>query len=123
VIPKHISEFLRSAVKSTWALDVLRLLKKSPDRAWSVPALIAELRGSTKMVEDILAGFHRWGLAAEDDDGYWRYVSDNALDATIADLMAFYAERPVAVIAEIALSPNEKLYTFIDAFRVTKDKD
>jgi hypothetical protein len=120
VIPKPISDFLRTAIPSTWALDALRLLKNAPDRAWTPAALSAELRGSIRMVQEILPGLQRWGLVSE-ESGRWRYLPENALDVTVTELMQLYAERPVAVIAEIALSPNEKLYTFIDAFRVKKD--
>lgn len=120
MIPAHISEFLRNAIPSTWALDVLRLLKKSPNRIWTPAGLNAELRGSVPMIEEILAGFRRWGLVI-DEAGGCRYASENALDATVEELVRLYAERPVAVIAEIARSPHEKLQTFIDAFRVKKD--
>lgn len=120
MIPQHISDFLRSAIPSTWALDALRLLKCATDRTWTPAALSAELRGSITMVQEILPGLRRWGLVTE-EAGRWRYVPGNALDGTVAALMQLYAERPVAFIAEIALSPNEKLHTFIDAFRVKKD--
>ncbi len=120
MIPNHIADFLRTGIPSTWALDALRLLKSAPDRSWTPAMLSAELRGTLKMVEEILPGLKRWSLVSE-HDGSWRYAADNALDGTVAELMQIYAERPVTVIAEIALSPNEKLHTFIDAFRVKKD--
>ncbi len=121
MIPKHVSEFLRAAIPSTWALDTLRLLKKSPHRVWTSAALNAELRGSLPMIEDILAGFRRWGLVL-DAEGGCRYATENSLDATVDELVRLYAERPVSVIAEIARSPHEKLQTFVDAFRVKKDE-
>jgi len=121
VIPQHISDFLRNAIKSTWALDVLRLLKNSENRAWSAASLNAELRGALPMVTDILHEFQRWGLVVEDPQGIYRYAVTNTLDATVAELLAIYAERPVMVIREIALSPNEKLQSFVDAFRMKKD--
>jgi hypothetical protein len=121
VIPQHISEFLRNAVKSTWALDVLRLLKNDPERTWTAHALTAELRGAMPMVTEILKDFQRWGLVIEDQPGVFRYPLNNALDATVSELLAIYSERPVMVIREIALSPNEKLQSFVDAFRMKKD--
>jgi hypothetical protein len=121
VIPKHISEFLRTAIRSTWALDSLRLIKLAPARTWTSAALTAELRGSVPMVEGILAGFARWGLVLEDPPGFYRYAANAELDATVSELLRLYAERPVAVIGEIALSPNDKIQTFVDAFRMKKD--
>lgn len=121
MIPAHIAEFLRTAIPSTWALDILRLLKKSPTRVWTSAALNAELRGSLPLIEDVLGGFRRWGLIV-DAEGGCRYAAESPLDKTVDELLHLYAERPVAVIAEIAQSPHEKLRSFVDAFRVKKDE-
>jgi hypothetical protein len=36
-------------------------------------------------------------------------------------LARLYAERPLAVIREIMSAPNDKLHSFVDAFRLKKD--
>jgi hypothetical protein len=126
VIPPHISEFLQVFIKSVWALDLLRLIKSTPTRAWTIPDLTAELRGSVPLVEGILDGFTRAGLAVEDPPGHYRYAASVALDHLIAELLVLYSQRPVAVISVIAqLSPERtstaKIQSFVDAFRLKKD--
>ncbi len=128
MIPQHIADFLRIAIKSTWALDLLRLLKNTPERAWSAAELTAELRGSMAMVENILAQFGRWGLAAEVSSARFRYTAVSGLDATVEETLRLYTERPVAVIELIAQTPTEmttaeKLQSFVDAFRLKKDRE
>jgi hypothetical protein len=62
----------------------------------------------------------------EDPPGRYRYAVRTELDAIVNELLAIYAERPVAVIREIALSgtekvQNERIQSFVDAFRLKKD--
>jgi hypothetical protein len=126
VIPPHISEFLQVFIKSVWALDLLRLIKNAPERAWTVPHLTTELRGSEPMVESILEGFLRVGLAVEDPAAHYRYAASPAFDGLIAELLVLYSQRPVAVINEIAQSSPEraspdKIQSFVDAFRLKKE--
>jgi hypothetical protein len=121
VIPEHISEFLRSTVKTVWALDLLRLLKGTQHRSWTVLALTAELRGSIPMVESNLEIFKSWGLVMEDSQGLYRYASNEMLDAVVVELLQIYRERPMAIIQKIAEAPNDKLKTFVDAFRIKRE--
>jgi hypothetical protein len=126
VIPPHISEFLQVFIKSVWALDLLRLIKNAPARAWTVADLTTELRGSVPMVESILEGFLRAGLAVEDPASHYRYAASPALDGLIAELLVLYSQRPVTVIGEIAQLSTErtstdKIQSFVDAFRLKKD--
>lgn len=121
MIPQHISEFLRAAIKSTWALDLLRLIQTTPKISWTVADLTRELRGSVPMVEGILAGFQPLGLVIEDPPGRYRYAANADLDALVVELLRIYHERPVAVIGELAMSPNDKIQSFVDAFRLKKD--
>ena len=42
---------LRSSIRSVWALELLLLLRRHPDRDWSNGDLVRELRGSDVMVQ------------------------------------------------------------------------
>jgi len=130
LLPQHICEFLHTAIKSTWALDLLRLLKNANTRTWTIAELSAELRGTPHMVETILESFSRWGLVAEDPPRHYRYAINSALDPIVGELMIHYSQRPVAVISEIAqalIAPTpedntkDKIQSFVDAFRLKRD--
>lgn len=121
MIPAHISDFLRSTIRTTWALDLLRLLKSEDERSWTVRELTAELRGSDLMVSRNLEVFKKWGLVSEDSADRYRYVANEVLDPIVIELLAIYRERPLAIFQEIAKSPNDKLFSFVDAFRLKKD--
>ena len=122
MIPERIRVFLRATIKSVWALDLLVLLKSAPGREWTVGALNDSLRASTSLVEEILDGFARRGLVAADGKGLYRYAPATAeMEAIAGDLVRLYAERPLAVIKEVVSAPNEKIHSFVDAFRLKKD--
>lgn len=121
MIPEHLAAFLRTTVKSVWALDLLVLVKSAPNQRWTVTTLNDRLRASTSLVEEILATFTRQGLVVLDAEGTYRYHASGETDALASELTRLYAERPLAVIKEIVSAPNEKIHSFVDAFRLKKD--
>lgn len=122
MIPEKISAFLRATIKSVWALDLLVLMKSAPGRGWTVGTLNDRLRASTSLVEEILVGFIRQELVAAEADGTYRYAPANPeIEGLASELTRLYAERPLAVIKEIVSAPNEKIHSFVDAFRLKKD--
>jgi len=122
MIPEHLSAFLRANIRSVWALDLLVLIKTSPDRSFTVAALNDLLRASPSLVEEILATFNRQGLVTTEPGGGYRYApAGSEIDATVSELTRLYGERPMAVIKEILSAPNEKIHSFVDAFRLKKD--
>lgn len=122
MIPAHIRAFLRATIKSVWALDVLVAMQSAPGKAWTVAALNERLRASASLVEDILAAFSRAGLVVRENDGRYRYSpASPALEALTSELAKLYAERPMTIIKEIVTAPNEKIRSFVDAFRLKKD--
>ncbi len=121
MIPEHIASFLRTAIKSVWALDLLILMKSAARQGWTVASLNDRLRASTSLVEEILVTFTRQGLVVSEADGTYRYQANGEIDALASELARLYAERPLAVIKEIVSAPNEKIHSFVDAFRLKKD--
>lgn len=122
MIPDHLSAFVRTTIKSVWALDLLVLLRNTPAQSWTVVALNDRLRASTSLVDEILSSFTRQGLVVTEPGGTYRYAPANAeIEAMAAELTRLYGERPVSVIKGIMSAPNDKLRSFVDAFRLKKD--
>lgn len=121
MIPEKVQAFLRTHIKSAWALELLILLQSDPHRVWTAEQLTAELRSNPALVADILLSFKRAGLVAEDSADRFRYAPATAdLADTVNELHAVYSERPLTLVREIISSPNEKIRSFIDAFRLKK---
>ena len=114
---QDLAAFVREHVRSVWALELLLVLKRDPERCWPPADLVRELRASTGLVQDNLHRFERGGLAVRDDGGCWRYRPAAAILARLCDrLEAAYRERPVAIINLIS-APRDPLQSLADAFR------
>lgn len=113
--------FIREQLRSVWALELLLLMRRRADHAWSPQELVTELRASQTLVTDNLTVFERAGLIRADDGRYAFAPVSPVLAALCDQLAAAYAERPVTVINAI-VSPPDKLQGLADAFRIRGDK-
>ena len=117
-----LAAFVREHMRSVWAVELLLLLRRDPERCWPPGDLVAELRASTNLVNDNLEAFERGGLAVCDDAGFWRYApAAAALDYLAARLEQAYRERPVAIINLIS-RPPDPIQGLADAFKWRGDK-
>jgi hypothetical protein len=120
VTDPDLPAFIRSSIRSVWALEVLLLLKRQPDRAWTPEDLVRELRASTTVVADALAAFSVAGLVRAEEGAYAYGPASPVLGRLCEALDRTYRERPVAVINAIA-SPRDRMQSFADAFRLKDD--
>src|SRR5689334_14163831 len=116
---EEILRFVSANVKSIWALELLLMMRRQRARLWRTEELVSELRASTVVVREALAGLGAGGLVTGDDTGRFCYrpISDQ-LDAIVESTQGLYASKPLAIINAIAAAPNEKLRIFADAFRL-----
>lgn len=118
----ELAGFVREHVRSVWALELLLLLKRDPERCWPPAELVRELRASTNLVNDNLARFERGGLVIRDDTECFRYAPASPVLAGLSErLEAAYRERPVAIINLIA-APPDPVQGLADAFKFRGDK-
>ena len=109
--------FLRTCVRSVWALELLLLIKRQP-KTWSVVLLTQELRANTSLVQGVLATFETAGLVVQaGPDAYVFQPASETLRACCDQLEQAYRERPVATVNLIVASAAGSLQSFADAFR------
>lgn len=118
----ELAGFVREHMRSVWAVELLMILRRDPERCWQPEELVAELRASHNLVRDILPRFQRSGLAVEDDVGCWRFAPAGSVLADLAGrLEAAYRERPVSIINLIA-TPPDPIQGLADAFKWRGEK-
>ncbi|RAK56944.1 hypothetical protein [Phenylobacterium deserti] len=111
---------MREHIRSVWALELLLLLRRDPDRCWAPADLVRELRASQMLVSDNLQRLEAAGVVIPDDDGCFRYAPANpVLDDLCTRLEAAYRERPVAVVNMIAKPTS--VQSLADAFKFRGD--
>lgn len=118
VTDEEIFAFVRTSVRSVWALELLLLLRRDPARSWHPDDLVRELRSSPAIVHEELAALCAAGLCGHAEGRYRYQPATAAQDALAAALQDTYAARPMAVVKAIMSAPNEKLRIFSDAFKL-----
>lgn len=113
-----VLDFVRKAIGSVWALELLLLLHRSPDQAWQDADLITPLRATARVVAESLATLRGNELVTVDEDGRYRYRPASATLAQAVDALAeLYGRKPMAVTNAVLSGRNDKIRTFADAFR------
>lgn len=121
MLDDDLLSFVRASIKSTWALELLLLLRKHAPRALAADEMVRTLRATPSLVAGCLNQLQSAGLTALDAEATWRYAPNApALDEIAGRLERAYAERPVAVINAIVAAPDDRLQSFADAFKFPK---
>lgn len=118
-----IVNFVQTQLGSLWALELMLKMAAAPDRDWTVPALVQELRASERAIAANLERFQRSQLIREGTPGTWRWQPVDTMHDVCRQLIAAYGITPFAVIQAIAEAPEQRLRQFADAFRLRKDNE
>lgn len=114
-------EFVRTCVRSVWALELLFFLRSRTEQGWTIERLVSEQRSSERAVHDALDGFVRAGLVRQIDSTFIYQPATADLESLVGRLADTYAERPTAVVRMIVAAPEDRLQAFLDAFRLKRE--
>jgi hypothetical protein len=124
VISDDLLSFIRASIRSTWALELLLLMRKQAPRAAMPEELVLALRATPSLVSTCLDQLQTAGLVVREENGAWRYApAAPTLDQLTGELESTYAEKPVTIINAIMGMPTDRLKSFADAFRFPKKDD
>lgn len=116
-------EMVESCFDSVWSLELLLLLHAQPDRRWTTPEMVAELRSSELVVSQSVRGLLSAGLLVEESEGIVRYSTISGdLDLFVIKLDHEYRARPTRIRRLIVGRPNAKLSSFSNAFNLRKSQ-
>jgi hypothetical protein len=117
--------FLRAAVPSVDAAELLLLLGRERERWWSAAEASAELlpaaAPSDADVARYLALFQAGGLIAVGPDKRVQYrPAHSVIEAHVTTLAQAYRERPVTLIRVIYALRDSTIQSFADAFKLRR---
>ena len=121
LMEEDVLEFLRSAIKTIWSLELLLLMRRTRERAWTRDELERELRGSAKLVAETLTALEQTGLLRDGGPTYQYSPASAELERLVDGLATAYANSPLQVIKAILEAPSDKLRDFANAFRLKRD--
>ena len=123
MLDPDLLHFVRTAVRSIWALEVLLLLRRKAPVALTADEIVLALRASPTLVGRILDQLVDQGLVQRHASGAFRFECASPDLAKLCEALDLAAQdRPIALRDAIASSPNEKLRNFSDAFRLNPGK-
>jgi hypothetical protein len=121
VTEEAVLSFVRSSIRSAWALELLLLLRRDPQRVWMIDDLVRELRGSVALVTENLNSLSAVGLVAPTEGEGHAYRAETAeVDKLVTALVELYAQKPITVLQTIFTTPSDKIQSFSDAFLLKK---
>lgn len=114
---EQVLSFAAGSIRSIWALELLLILRKGRDRAWSTEELIRESRSSLTAVGEGLNLLKRAGMIAPCGELHQYAPADHELEELAGEIETLYSVRPTTVIKAILTAPQDKLRIFSDAFK------
>ena len=125
-IPEPVCRFIGAQINSLEQLEVLLLLRRLPEQAWTVEEVSRQLGSSLMSIASRIDDLAAAGLISrrEGDAGpTYRYEPDDPRVLALVDGVAdAYKVRRLAVIDLIYGKPGRDIRSFSDAFKITRKK-
>ena len=122
-IQGELRTFVAEKIHSVAQLETLLLLLGEPQKSWTAAEASRALYISPEMAAGLLAELAARGLVSASSEGAYRYgPTAEQMDRCVRQLAELYASRRVSIISLIHSSPVDKLRSFADAFRISRDE-
>jgi hypothetical protein len=116
-----VRAFIVRHLSSGAQLEVLLLLHRHRDRAWSAAAVGRELRIDPEQAGWVLSRLAADGLLGGDEAGYRFEPRLRRKTSAVDNLAALYPTYRVAIISLIFSKPSGPMQDFSDAFRLREE--
>ena len=122
-LPTSVQQFLSKYIRSLEQLEVLLLVRNSPNRAWTSAEVYEVVRSSRASVEERLESFVQLGFLAKEEGSpaTFRYAPTDNVAAAVDETAGAYQKWRVRVIEAIFTPAEDPAQRFADAFKVRKD--
>lgn len=120
VLSPEVQELIARHLDSLESVEILLLLRRSPQTYWGAPAIAEQLGIAPDITRAKLDTLRGSGMiAVGEQTGAFRYApSDDRTKTAVDDLAAAYANRRVSVVNTIYSANLERLRAFSNSFRV-----
>lgn len=117
-----VRNFITSAFRSVWALDLVQILHSEPERGFTRSELVEILRASDLVVRQSVASLLAAGLVIVDESGLvWLHAASPETKTMLAGSIQLYRRSPDKVRRIIVAQSSPGVTAFADAFRLRKD--
>lgn len=123
-IPEHVQRLVLEKIHSISELEIVLLLERDGNRAWTAEQVSAELRIDRTWTVGQLSLLRDRGLLASPEsqpDHFHFRPSSSTIEEAVRTLAACYSDRRVAVISLIYSRPPADVRVLANAFRVRRE--
>jgi hypothetical protein len=125
-ISPDVREFVRREIKSVFQLEVLLLLHRTRERAWTVMEISQELGIDPEIAETQVVRLEELRLLETEQSTPISYVygpRDHDDEIIIEKLAVSYAKQRVGILSLILSDSNSRIRRFAEAFRLIRGAD
>lgn len=125
-IPPDVREFVRREIKSVFQLEVLLLLHRTSERAWTAMEISQELAIDPEIAETQVIRLEEMGLIQGEQtapDSYVYGPKDETDVMIVEKLATAYAKQRVGVFSLILRESDNRIRHFAEAFRLIRGAD
>ncbi|WP_170319918.1 winged helix-turn-helix domain-containing protein [Polyangium spumosum] len=126
-MPDEVARFIADHITSVEQLEILLLLRSTPEEEWTARAISESLRTSEQSVSRRLADLESGGLVASRPGSAQRVYqyapATDALRDGVTNLSSAYTELRYKVLDSIFSNPISNLHVYAEGFRFRKDRD
>ncbi len=119
--PENVRQFIIECIDSIEQLEILLLLKSTPDKRWNFKMISDELRSSPDSIKGRLAALEKSRVVQKVDGMYHYSPATIELKKAVDDLNEVYRYKKQKIF-ELIFSPMKKIQHFADAFIVHQPK-
>jgi hypothetical protein len=122
-LPPEIRRFISQYLRSVEQLEILLLVSRGGDSAWSVQSVYDVILSSKASVERWLEVFAELGFLQKIQEGpttTYRFTATGEKAAIVQRLDALYKLKPVRILEAIFKKDQDPAQSFADAFKLRK---
>jgi predicted transcriptional regulator len=121
-ISLEIQQFLAESIHSVEQLEILLLLRASPDSAWTVRDVYQRVLTNETSILASLQKLCEQGLVRKVDEQGYQFVSNPDLQRILENLARLYKEMPTRLLHALYGAPRSEIDAFAQAFKIRKSK-
>jgi predicted transcriptional regulator len=122
-LSETVQQFVVRYINSVDQLEMLLLLRENDAKSWTAEEIARALFTQAETVQQRLAQLAGQGLLTEKERTYRYSPRTTDLERAVSELAREYPRYRVSIINLIFSKPIDRIRTFADAFRFTKEED
>jgi hypothetical protein len=120
-LSNDVREFLSRNIRSIEQLEILLVLRASPDQVWTVKEIYQRVMTNEASIRSSLRLLCEQALVRMVDDDSYEFSAKEDFHQVIEKLAGLYKEMPTRVLSAL-YGPSSDLSAFVQAFRIRPPK-